>query len=59
VNFARTGDPNGQGLPPWPAFRSKTSRPMILGPAVEPPSDGKLALYDQLFGRQLAALGLK
>ncbi len=31
VNFARTLDPNGPGLPPWPAFTAADSRVMRLG----------------------------
>lgn len=28
TNFAKTGDPNGEGLPPWPAFQPQTPRVM-------------------------------
>jgi len=30
VNFARTGDPNGEGLPEWPAFTTASQRVMHL-----------------------------
>jgi para-nitrobenzyl esterase len=30
VNFAATGDPNGKGLPPWPAYDEKGYHVMIL-----------------------------
>jgi para-nitrobenzyl esterase len=57
VNFARTGDPNGKGLAAWPAFQNDaTGRAMILGPHAEPPSAAKLALYDKLYAKQMAAL---
>jgi para-nitrobenzyl esterase len=31
VNFARSGDPNGAGLPPWPAFTNVESKVQYLG----------------------------
>lgn len=32
VNFAKTGDPNGRGLPPWPLYRPAEDRILIFGP---------------------------
>jgi len=31
VNFARSGDPNGPGLPSWPAFANAESKVQYLG----------------------------
>jgi para-nitrobenzyl esterase len=36
VNFATTGDPNGKGLPHWPAFGSSPERGIELGDTVKP-----------------------
>ena len=30
VNFAKTGDPNGSGLPQWPAFTNTSAQVMNL-----------------------------
>jgi para-nitrobenzyl esterase len=55
VNFARTGDPNGSGLPDWPVFKDKnSSRPMVLGAIKEMPDPAKLDIYDQLYAKQMA-----
>jgi len=33
INFAKTGDPNGKGLPPWPAFTAQNEQVMVFDAA--------------------------
>jgi para-nitrobenzyl esterase len=52
VNFARTGDPNGPGLPPWPRFTSEDPRLQHLGAAIAagpPPDTAALATFDEVY----------
>jgi para-nitrobenzyl esterase len=35
VHFAATGDPNGEGLPPWPVYQAATDEYIELGDAVK------------------------
>ena len=56
VNFARTGDPNGRGLPAWRPFNGVSAEPMIIGDSKEAPDPERLAMYDRLYGKILAGL---
>jgi para-nitrobenzyl esterase len=52
VNFAKTGDPNGPGLPAWPAFTVKDQQVMFLdpAPAAKPvPNIEKIKVFDGYF----------
>jgi para-nitrobenzyl esterase len=57
VNFAKNGDPNGPGLPEWPAYSKTAERSMRLGGKVEPisvPNTAELDFFDQYYARQRA-----
>ncbi len=48
VNFAKSGDPNGPGLPHWPEFRGQHSMLQVLADgrlAEDPPSANQLARF--------------
>jgi carboxylesterase type B len=60
VNFISRGDPNGSGLPRWPAYKDlATGRVMVLGdtPVAEPAPPPKLAFYSAAFRRLLKTDG--
>jgi para-nitrobenzyl esterase len=49
VNFAKTGDPNGTGLPKWPAFADNNPQAMVFdaAPGARPlPNLNKVKAYD-------------
>jgi para-nitrobenzyl esterase len=56
ANFAKTGNPNGEGLPNWPAYSPKKDELMNFtakGPATEPdPWKTRLDLVDKLASEQ-------
>ncbi|HEU4391427.1 MAG TPA: carboxylesterase family protein [Blastocatellia bacterium] len=52
VNFARTGDPNGAGLPAWPAFTESEQKAMFFDPtpsARPVPNLDKLKAFDAYY----------
>ena len=53
VNFAKSGDPNGEGLPTWPAYRAAEDLTLEItaAPSVVPGlRKERLDAYDALFG---------
>ena len=61
VNFATYGDPNGEGLPQWPAFDNQQPQVMHLtGPepyAGDVPSEASLKVLDEYFSWRRTAEG--
>ena len=51
LNFASTGDPNGEGLPLWAPYRLEEEPYMHFGDTVEPGSDGFLNREVDFFDR--------
>jgi para-nitrobenzyl esterase len=48
VNFAKTGNPNGPGLPEWPRFTARHQQVMELGAHIGPVSQPNAARYEFL-----------
>ncbi len=59
VSFARSGNPNGSGLPAWPAYRdAATGKAQILGDTIATespslPAAAKLAFFDSAYQQLL------
>ncbi len=52
ANFAKTGDPNGKGLPAWPQFNARNNITMQLGDGTQPipaATDARFGFFKRYF----------
>ncbi len=52
ANFAANGNPNGKGLPAWPAYGKNSNRAMVLGDKIEigpEPDKAKIDFFDSYY----------
>ena len=56
VNFARTGDPNGKGLPLWAPFKDRNAPPHFIGEIKEYPGNDTLNAYDAKYAEVMKSL---
>jgi para-nitrobenzyl esterase len=57
VNFAKSGDPNGNGLNKWPVYDGKSQSVKVFGNPPEGaqiPSDAQLAFFQSYFDKLTA-----
>jgi carboxylesterase type B len=55
VQFAKRGDPNLSGRPPWPAYDERNPRWLLLGARIEAVPVSRAEAYD-IFDRQRSRL---
>ena len=59
TQFAKTGDPNGTGLPPWPVYDPKTDMVQEIGHEVKQrptPHTDRFAVFERNLNRGLASI---
>lgn len=58
TNFARTGDPNGPGLPVWPLYAPRSDQWLTFNPSIEVKSGIRAAKLDIMERAMLARISL-